>query len=197
MATCRFHPDYQAIHDRLQKLRTRNKALSFEAYRMVNPKYTKSADIVSGQGGLNAAGRWNLRGQFCCTYLSKEPETSLQEALAVPRRKNLPDAKALPRTMVCVDVAISKVLDLTDGKTRQRLQFGQDRIRDTTWWLDNYGNTEAITQALGRAAFNLGYEGMITYSAADQPKGINFVIFPDNFQAGSSLIVTTPVPAKK
>jgi RES domain-containing protein len=188
------HPDYATIADRLRALRSTTVKLNEHVFRMVNPRYTKDADIISGKGGFLAVGRWNLRGKFHCMYASMTPETALLESLSRVRRHHLPDEKALPKTLVCVAVRVRKALDLTDGQVRQRLGVSEKRMTDEALWrTDNYYDRESITQAIGRAAAALAFEALIIPSAADTPHGMNIVVFPENLLASSRLKVVTSV----
>jgi len=188
------HPDYSRINNRVLSFLDTAVSIDKHLFRMVKPRYCSDSDIISGQGGKRSNGRWNVRGVFRCTYASQTPETALDESLSRVRRQHLPDEKALPKTLVCIAFRASRVLDFTDGSIRQRLSVSQHRmIEEKRWLSDNYHNRESLTQTIGRAAFSIGFEALIAPSAADQPHGINVVIFPDNLLAGSSLNVITPV----
>lgn len=188
------HPDSRHIHNRIDALLSNSVSIDQRFFRMVNPRWCKDSDIVSGEGGKRDSGRWNVRGICRCSYASKTPETALEESLSRVRHDHLPDEKALPRTLVCIELKASKVLDLTDGAIRQRLKVSLKRMTDSKQWLyDNYHNQESLTQAIGRAAFLADLEAIIVPSAADQPAGTNVVIFPDNLLASSQLDVVTPV----
>jgi RES domain-containing protein len=50
---------------------------------------------------------------------------------------------------------------------------------------------EALTQAIGRAAWNVGLEGLLVPSAA-RPGGIGLVFFPDHRDARSGLEIVHP-----
>jgi len=188
------HPDYPKLEARMQVLLGSKVAFDEDLIRMVKPRYCSDQDILNGVGGQRANGRWNLRGFFRCTYASGTPETALAESLSQVRRGTLPDAKALPRMIVCIRVRVSKALDLTDGKIRQRLGVSEARMTDATKWKqDNYHNHESLTQAIGRAAFSAGFEAMVAPSAADRPHGVVIVVFPEKLLTGSLLTVVTPV----
>ena len=162
---------------------------------MINPRYSTPANILHGAGGLHADGRWNLKRQFRCTYASLLPETALAEVLAASRRKRLPDATALPRTLVCLALAAQKTLDLTDGHVRQYGRLARHRIVGDRWWLENQNGREAWTQALGRAAVHAGFEALRVPSAA-HPGGANVIVFPENLLPASSWTLVTPVPGR-
>ena len=187
------HPDYGVLEIRLQKLTGKAVSLSRRVFRMIEPEYYQDQDIVSGVGGFKSCGRWNLSGRFHCSYMSCTPETALEEVLAASRRKNLPDATALPRVLVCVDVKLQRVLDLTDGQVRQRCRVSDKRMVSERWWREIFYDREALTQALGRAAASAGFEGIVVPSAADRPHGVNVIVFTYNLLAGSRVDVITPI----
>ena len=118
----------------------------------------------------------------------------MQEVLVATRRKGLPDEKALPRTLVALDLDAQRTLDLTDGAARLRCRVGRDRILKETWWIENQNGREAFTQAVGRAAKAAGFEAIRVPSAADAPRGVNAVVFPENLRKGGRWTVLTPLP---
>jgi hypothetical protein len=56
------------------------------------------------------------------------------------------------------------------------------------WRREIRAGREPITQVIGRAAFEVGLEGLIVPSAADW-EGHNFFVFPEKLQPGSQLSV--------
>jgi hypothetical protein len=48
------------------------------------------------------------------------------------------------------------------------------------------GGAEALTQLVGRAAKEAGFEALVVRSGED-PEGRNFVVFPDNLRKSSQL----------
>ena len=188
------HPEYPRILARLRRELARAAPFQAHVFRMIKPEFSSSADILDGAGGLRADGRWNVKGLFRCSYVSQTPETAMQEVLIDPRRKGLPDEKALPRTLVCLDLAVQRTLDLTDGAARLRCRIGRKRILKETWWIENQNGREAFTQAAGRAARTAGFEAILVPSAADSPRGVNAVVFPENLRKGSRWTVLTPIP---
>lgn len=188
------HPDYPQIFARLQRWFPNAVSFQWHVFRMINPAFSTEADILSGEGGLRADGRWNVKARFRCSYASLKIETAMREALISTRRKGLPDERALPRILVSLSLDAQKVLDLTNGKTRQRCQIGRDRMIEEEWWIENQNGKEARTQAVGRAAKNAGFEAILSPSAADKPHGVNVMIFTENLLSGSQWGVLTPVP---
>ncbi|HTN01063.1 MAG TPA: RES family NAD+ phosphorylase, partial [Planctomycetaceae bacterium] len=86
---------------------------------------------------------------------------------------------------------LQAVLDLRLGTVRQRLQVSLDRILKVDWRKEVEAGREPITQVLGRAASDVGLEGLIVPSAAS-PDGQNLLVFPKNLQTGSELRVLSP-----
>ncbi len=187
------HPDYGALESRLQKLSGGAVSVARHVFRVIEPEYYTDYDIVSGIGGLRSSGRWNLKKRFRCSYTSDTLETAVKETLAGSRRKNLPDSRALPRALVCVGIHLQRALDLTDGQVRQACRISEKRMIGEPWWRENFYDREALTQALGRAAASVGFEGIIAPSSADRPHGVNVVVFTDNLLAGSRVDVITPI----
>jgi len=113
------------------------------------------------------------------SYTALSPETALAESLATSRYFRLPVSESLPRLIVALDARFSRVLDLTDGKVRTRLQLSLAKIR-ADWRRENRHKREALTQAWGWAIEAAGYDAALVPSTADSPKGRNLVVFPAN-----------------
>lgn len=195
--TLASHNDYQRIRKHLERLFPQAVPLRKHVYRMVNPRYCKNAAVLNGLGGLRADGRWNIKGQFHCTYTSCSPETALAEVLSPSRRKGLPDETALPRVLLGLAIEARKALDLTDSSVRRTARLARQRIVDEPWWIENQAGRQAWTQAIGQAAAEIGFEAIVTPSAADPATGVNIIVFPENLDSTSRWDVITPVTGKK
>ena len=97
-------------------------------------------------------------------------------------------SEALPRVLVALEVRLVETGDLTSGTARKRLRVSRRRMRAEPWRRSQEGGREALTQAIGRAAFEAGFEALIVPSAAD-PAGANLVVFPGRLSPGSRLTV--------
>ncbi|MCH6256989.1 RES family NAD+ phosphorylase [Puniceicoccaceae bacterium K14] len=183
------YPNYPGISKRLRAVKESAKPYAGTVYRFISPKFSTPADVTSGLGGLHAAGRWNLKGAHRISYTSLTPETALAESLAHVRYFNLPLPHALPRTLVSINVQLSKTLDLSEGRLRQRLQLGIDTIQKHNWRTANQQLKEATTQAWGRCFFEEGYEAILIPSAASP--GNNLIVLPENLNS-ESLFETIP-----
>ncbi len=156
-------------------------------YRSTTPKYATEADLLSGAGSKRYGGRWNPAG-IAVVYNSLTPETAMSETLAHYRYFCIPIEESMPRTFVATVMKLQAVLDLRNGRVRQRLQVSQDRILAVDWRKEVRAGRVPITQLIGQAAAEIGLEGLIVPSAAD-PNGHNLVVFPENLDAGSTATV--------
>jgi RES domain-containing protein len=192
------HPEQAKLSTRLRRIgRSADTKFEGELFRFINPVFSKFSDIISGDGALHAAGRWNVTGAAHLSYTAMSPTTALEEVLVPVRYFNLPESKALPRVLVAVKFRASRVLDLREGKIRQTLRLSQSTIRGLDWRKDNFQGREALTQAWGFAFAHVGrYEAVIVPSAADAT-GANVLIFPQNLLSGSELSVVTEVKYTK
>jgi RES domain-containing protein len=90
----------------------------------------------------------------------------------------------MPRVTVSVRIRLGRVLDFTDGRTRSTLRVSQRRMLDEQWRDAQKAGREALTQALGRLTFELGWEGLFVPSAAREGAK-NLIIFPANLSRRS------------
>lgn len=176
-------PTFEQLQARLARLAV--SAVPFEGvvYRSSTPKYASESDLVTGEGSKRFGGRWNPVG-IAVIYASLTPETAMAETLAHNRYYGVPVGDAMPRTFVAIDVKLKTVLDLRDGKVRQRLQVSEAQILAVDWRKEVKAGREPITQRLGRAAQAGGWEGLVVPSAAD-PAAYNLLIFPDQLTPDS------------
>jgi RES domain-containing protein len=156
------------------------------AYRSASPRFANKDDLLTGLGSKSVGARWNPPNSFPTIYSSLDPHTALDEVLAHFRYYEIPIEAAMPRVSVAVQVRLEMVLDLMDGKTRSTLRVSQRRMLDEPWREEQEAGREALTQAVGRLAHDLGWEGLLVPSAARRG-GTNLVVFPANLSRRSSL----------
>ncbi len=174
------HDDFERIQRLIKKKGAAFKiGFSGDLFRLVGINYARAADITSGEGAYLHGGRYNFPGTHKTTYLSLDLAAAFEEANAYFTYAGIPLAKALPRVEIAVGVTLSKVLDLRDGKLRKVLQISEKRLVEEDWRTAQDAGNEALTQALGRAAFELGFEGLLFPSAAKRTGG-NLCVFPGN-----------------
>ena len=112
----------------------------------------------------------------------------MAETLAHFRYYNIPTQTALPRVFVAIEFKLSRMIDLTDGTNRSRLQISQRRMIKCDWRREQPTGLFALTQMIGAAAHATGWEALLVPSAVETG-GANVVIFPDNMKNSSSLRV--------
>lgn len=182
------HPDYPRLMRAVDRLVLKAGSWKGHMFRFATPRWATAAELLTGEGALMHGGRWHPIGRFCAVYASLTPETALAEALAHVKRFKADIFGAMPKTINAIDARLRKILDLTDGPTRQRLGVSWGRMMKERWWELESKGREALTQAVGRAAYELGLEGILVPSAADA-SGENIVYFPDNKRTTSTLTI--------
>lgn len=147
-----------------------------EVFRHVH----KGKDGTDSSRSRIAGGRWNPRGEFEALYLALSEEGAVGEFIRyVGHYKSFAPDDATTRELVRIKVNLTKILDLTDPKTRSSLGVTQENLRSSRdLWED-------ITWPIARAAFAAGFEGLLVPSAANG--WVNLVLFPENLLPGSSV----------
>ncbi len=112
----------------------------------------------------------------------------MAEALQTFRYYGWEISGAMPRVFVSVRCSFQALLDLTDGSIRQRLGVSLQRMIHEDWRQTNVAGRQAITQRIGRCAFEAGLEGILVPSAVDAT-GKNIVWFPSNLLPASEVAV--------
>lgn len=177
--TVKEHPEYEELLPRISGLRSMAVSWQGVTYRSVRPTYWRSGRFLSGVGSAKHGGRWNPPGFRSTVYLALSTDTAYLEWKAWCSRYGLAPKAALPRVFAAVDVCVQDVLDLSDGRFRQRLRVSGQRMIEEDWEGANASGEEALTQAIGRAACEENLEGLLVPSAQD-PDGRNLVLFPNN-----------------
>ncbi len=118
-------------------------------------------------------GRYHTRMDMDQTmYLATTPETAMQE---VAKRWGGDPAEY---TVVSARVKLSRCADLTAEETQGLLKVSEDDLTGNRW---------RSCQQVAASLRARGYEAVLTYSAADRPKGRCLIIFTENFKATSGV----------
>ncbi len=157
-------------------------------YRSASVAYANRDDLLTGLGAKIAGARWNPPNGMATVYSSLSIQTATEEALAHHRYFGFPIETALPKVIVSIRVSFQRILDLTDGRKRKLLGVSRERLLDEDWRRKNAGGMEGLTQAIGRLAWERGWEGLLAPSSADR-KGKNLVIFPENLVPPESYLL--------
>lgn len=184
--TVKSHPEFDSISHRIRQLKPLAISWQGTVFRSIRPEYWASEDLLAGEESRQHGGRWNPPSSFRRVYLALTLNTALEEMKGWLRYYHLPPESALPRVFTAVETNLSEVLNLTDGAIRQRLQISLDRMKGEDWRRMNDRGKEALTQAVGRAAFEADFEGLVVPSVQDA-KGRNLVVFPEKLLPRSQL----------
>lgn len=187
----RANPHYRRLKAWCIEQRTAASTAQGEYYRVAGPRHTSANAIVSGIGGYAASGRWCRRAITRLLYLSEAPETAMAESNEHARRTDLPLWRQMPKVTVAIRIDADKVLDLTDPAVEKRLPFGLQLLVNADWRADNAHGKESLPQALGRAAFAAGFDGLRVPSKPD-PNGRNLVIFRRAGASGPRVVLLNP-----
>ena len=101
-------------------------------------------------------GRWNPPG-VAALYCGLDPATVADEWYRAAERQGLSPEGFLPRTLHCLGVRLTALLDLRSPSTREGVGLGEPQLR---------APDPRACQAVGEAAHHLGLEGIIAPSAA-------------------------------
>jgi RES domain-containing protein len=175
----KYYPEGNRLRAALGRCERHLTTWSGELYRSASPKYANKDDLITGAGSKAAGARWNPPGSFHTVYASLEVETAVAEALQHFRHYGLPVSKAMPRVIVALEAKLERVVDLRDGSVRRVLAVSEKRMLSEPWREKQKKGREALTQALGRLAFDLDFQALLVPSAARRG-GSNLIIFPAN-----------------
>jgi RES domain-containing protein len=169
----------------------RAEPLAEDLYRVAGPRHTTAMEIVSGIGAFFSGGRWNPKHVMKVVYLSKTPETATYEANEHFRHYRLPLTDGLPKVQVAVRVEVGRILDLTKRSITRSLPEPMKSLLAEDWRAIMARGDESTTQALGRAAFHAGLQGLVVKSKPDT-RGKNVLIFPESLTTQDVLSVLNP-----
>ena len=181
-------------HRAFEKLRTEIKEADLfrpwkgPAYRVTTLDYPSPKSILLGQGSFLHGGRWNAIGSFRAVYGSTEDTVAVAESRATADYAGVSWPFRTPRLLVAIELSLQAILDLTDTSIRTRLGLTLDGLRTEDWRKVQEEGMESFTQAIGRAVFANGGEGLLVPSAR-VAAGVNVVYFPENHRKTSRVTV--------
>jgi len=182
------HPDSPRLSRGIRRCIPLGRRMIGILYRMASVPRANREDLVAGVGSFVTGGRWNPPGVFHALYASLDESTALEEARQQNLRQGVPPWMALPLVLTAIEVDLEPVLDLVDGHTRRTLGVSRKRMLAESWWTEQELRREALTQAIGRLARDLGFVGLLVPSAARASRA-NMVIFPDRLAPPMRLAV--------
>jgi RES domain-containing protein len=155
-------------------------------YRATGPEYANRRDLLSGEGTKCFGGRWTPPTSFATVHASLDVKTALAESLGTQQQYGVSVAARLPLTLVAISVRLQRLIDLTDDHVLGELNLTRQNLLRCRWRESMDKRREALTQAVGRIAFEAGLEGLLVPSAQVR-KSKNLVVFPENLHKHSYL----------
>lgn len=154
-------------------------------FRFCTIEYANRRDLLAGRGARLNGGRWNPRGLFNCVYGSVDARTAQHEVFASFARYGIPGDKMPPLAQVAIKLRLQSVLDLRANRLLRRLGLRQRDLVECDWQHEQQSGREALTQCLGRLAWESRLEGLLVTSTNGAASG-NIVLFPGRRRRGSS-----------
>lgn len=123
-----------------------------QGWRQMAPRY----DPLSGEGARLHGGRFNPPGSFPVLYICRSRPCAAAELKRLGERQAIGVEGLLPRRLYRYEIAIDRILDLTDGEVRAQVGLGLEVLIGPDW---------TACQGLGVAAHALGVKGVNSPSA--------------------------------
>jgi RES domain-containing protein len=177
------HPDFQRIYTALKDGGLFS-AWQGDVLRSVEPRWVSRPYRFTGAGALLSGGRWNNPKLVPAVYFSSSVETLHAEAESWAKRYGFRVADLKPQTRITVRLQLQAILDLTQPDTLAALGLGSAQLTDCDWKAEQDASREALTQAIGRAAFECLSEA-IAVPSTRHSGGMNVILFPSNQRDGS------------
>lgn len=185
-----YHPDFELLSRAIARLvdGDRTSTWSGYGYRFTAPKYANAEDFLSGKGALLKGSRWIPPGVTRTVHAATTPQLATGEALAHLTRYGIPAWKGMPLVLSGLELRVSCLLDLMSGDIRKSLRISLQRLTDEPWRQRNKEGEQALTQAIGSAAFRAGVEALLVPSSLET-ESPNLVVFPEALGSKSLLEV--------
>jgi RES domain-containing protein len=172
----KVHPRAEEFTELIRRQDRLLRAWTGVMYRFQTVKFPTPEEILSGEGARRTGARWNPRG-IRTLYGSTADDVALEECKAMESYYGVPSVS--PRLLVAIRVDVKRMLNLTAPKVRNALGLHVSDWIGEDWHRAIDKDTECLSQAIGRAAFEAKASGIVVRSVA-VPRGVNVVIFPQN-----------------
>jgi RES domain-containing protein len=155
-----------------------------DVLRAVEPRWVSRPYRFTGAGSLLSGGRWNNPRLIPAVYFSTSVEALNAEAESWAKRHGFKVADLKPQTRITVRLELQAILDLTQPHTLAGLGLSSAQLTDCDWKAEQDAGREALTQAVGRAAFECLSEA-IAVPSTRHSGGVNVILFPSHRRDGS------------
>lgn len=154
-------------------------------FRFEEPQFARRSGRLLGLGAKEWGGRWNPKG-ISATYGATSRDVALAEVYGKADKYGFDAGDLTPRTLFAFEADLKKVVDLTDGRNRQRLQVSMTTMINDPWIRSRKTKRESLTQAIGRAAWSCSCEGLLVPNRYGKSSP-NVVIFPGVYGVSARL----------
>lgn len=161
---------------------------SGDVVRGAPPRWMSTPYRMTGVGAVLAGARSSVRHLMPAVYASTDPLTLAAELHYKAAKYGWTAASFHPRLTVGMHWELQAVVDLTAGAVLGALGTSNTDLTNCDWETEQTAGREALTQAIGRAAFERLAEGLMLPSAR-RHGGVNVVFFPGHRRDGTRLRV--------
>lgn len=195
MPSLRSHSNYSTLKQAFRKTADAHSLRwNKSVYRCVTLRWANPAYLISGEGSIRNGSRWMMRGVTPVVYAASTEHIALKEAQSNFDRYGIKPKKH-PRVVVELEIRLSSIIDLPG--LLQSVTWPQlPELLAEDWNAINDQGMETLSQASGRALFELGYEGVRVPSTKDA-RGYNLFFFPENRKEGSLIKIVGEQELKK
>ena len=190
------HKQFAEIFAALDGAKDHARAWTGNGFRLAAVSHASAGKVLSGRGSQEFGGRWNAAGTFPAVYCSLMPETAVTETMSRFRKTGLKARRPLPGVLVSLAIKLHRVLDFTNPREFPAAEPFLARAKRENWQKLQDEGREASSQAIGRAAHLLGFEGIL-FSSAVAAGAANLVVFPVNLRARSILRIESEAVLRK
>lgn len=179
------NPQYEIFVAELKKTKRRFSKWNGIVFRVAPLEFARVVRLLDGKGSFKFGGRWSAAGTFPSVNLSTTQDAALSESNAGFSYYRLPMTHMQPQAVVGVRLKLGKIVDLTKPHgIRKQLWLHLEELLAEDWRKINDAGHESQSQTFGRAAHDIGAEGILAPSAR-VPDAVNLVYFPESiFGAG-------------
>ena len=124
-------------------------------------------------------------GQHRVVYGASSAQIALKESLGAFRYYGIKKPRQNPRLLVQIETSFSRIADLTSIEDHLSWPSKDDLLTED-WSKINERGYETLSQTLGRALVECGFEGLVCNSAQDR-RGRNIVWFPEFLDPSSKV----------
>jgi RES domain-containing protein len=177
----------EIITEKLRSLLAKGLVRTFSGtvFRIASENYAKDDNALNGQGARRSDGRYH-RPEFeiPVVYTGTTRRVTQAETVGVTADQMAQNLSGLKKTQAIVEIEVnlSQVLDLTDSEILTTLGVNESELF-ADW---KKAKVATVTQTLGKCAREVGFEAILSPSAALPGTWRNLNIFPDKVAPKSS-----------